>query len=319
MTDEQTLPSWEAVGEWPFSWVPHLAGKLRERHVEPIDVPRLWVASDYSGAQRGSRFLFVGVLVGNFGDSPDWERQRVAIRKQYLGDGRRMSFKGLNDRNRRAALIPFLDAADSIRGLSVVFAIDKRLQHFAGFDGFHEGLRKRRIILGNWKPDSFERMLTITHLIAVLLGLVTKKGQRVIWISDADDCFATDVHRRDCARMMGTFSGMYVRHEMGPLAFGTTDLDEGDRLEEDFAAIPDLSAGAVGELFNKMHEKFGKIPGIRCFGPGNLSRKTELITSWFFHPNSWHKKVACVIQRVGAGHTQVGVITEESSLPGAPG
>src|ERR1035437_6014650 len=49
-------------------------------------------------------------------------------------------------------------------------------------------------------------MITVTHIISVLLGMVTKEGQNVTWISDADDMFATELHRRDCARMMGTFS-----------------------------------------------------------------------------------------------------------------
>ena len=314
MADEWRHASWEVIGEWPFQWVPHLVAKLRERDLLAIDAPNLWVASDYSGAQRGSRFFLMGVHIGNSGDSSDWERQRLAVRQQYLGDGRRMSFKALNDGQRRAALKPFLNAADAIRGVSVVFAIDKRLRHFAGFDGFHQGLKDRNIILGNWKSHSFERMVTVTHIISVLLGLVTKEGQNVTWISDADDLFATEAHKRDCAKMMGTFSGLYVRHSMGRMGVGTTDLDEGDRFEEDFTAIPDLAAGAVGELFNKMCLEFGKVPGITTFAPRNLSRKSDLITSWFFHPNKWHQKIACVIQKVSGGHTQIGTVGEDFTI-----
>lgn len=94
------------------------------------------------------------------------------------------------------------------RGLSIVIAIDKRIQHFGGFNGFQQGLKERSIIHENWKSDSFERMITITHIISVLLGMVTKQGQNVTRISDTDDSFATDLHRKDCARMMGTFSSM---------------------------------------------------------------------------------------------------------------
>jgi hypothetical protein len=306
--------SWEVIGEWPFQWVPHLVAKLRERNLVAIDAPNLWVASDYSGAQRGSRFFLIGVHIGNSGDSSDWERLRLAVRQRYLSDGRRMSFKALNDGQRRAALKPFLNAADAIRGVSVVFAIDKRLHHFAGFDGFHQELKERNIILGNWKSLSFERMVTVTHIISVLLGLVTKEGQNVTWISDADDLFATEVHKRDCAKMMSTFSSLYVRHGMGQMGIGTTDLDEGDRFEEDFTAIPDLAAGAVGELFNKMCLEFGKVPGITTLAPRNLSRKSDLITSWFFHPNKWHQKIACVIQKIADGHTQIGTVGEDFGI-----
>jgi len=63
---------------------------------------------------------------------------------------------------------------------------------------------------------------------------------------------------------------------MGTLSIGTNKLDEGDRLEEDFTATPDLAAGAISELFNAMRSKFGKIPAIRTIGPRNISRKCDL-------------------------------------------
>lgn len=123
--------------------------------------------------------------------------------------------------------------------------------------------------------------------------------------------FATDTHKRDFARMMGSFSGLYVRHSMGRLEVGTTELDEGDRFEEDFTAIPDLAAGAVGELFNNMSLEYGKVFGIAPLAPQKLSTKSDLITSWFFSPNEWHQKVAVVIQQVTEGHIQIGTLWED--------
>jgi hypothetical protein len=310
----QTI-SWERSDEWPFRWVPRLVEKLREQDLRPIDASRLWILSDYSGTHRESRFFSIGVLIADASRLTNWELKRVAVRRQFLNDGRRMSFKNLNDGNRRAALVPFLDAADEIRGLSIVLAIDKRIQHFGGFDGFQKGLKERSIILGNWKSESFERMITVTHILSVLLGMVTRQGQNVTWISDADDFFATDLHRKDCARMMGTFSSLYVRHNLGALAIGTTELDEGDRYEEDLAAIPDIAAGGVGELYNNVLMEFGKIPGIAFLGPKNLSKKSDLITSWFFHPNEWHQKIACSVWKVAEGHFQIGVLREENNDP----
>ncbi|MGP8269550.1 MAG: hypothetical protein ACLQLH_05745 [Terracidiphilus sp.] len=310
----QTI-SWERNDEWPFRWVPRLVEKLREQNLRPIDTSHLWILSDYSGMQRSSRFFSIGVLIADAGGLKNWELKRVAVRRQFLNDGRRMSFKNLNDGNRRAALVPFLDAADEIRGLSIVFAIDKRIEHFGGFDGFHKGLKERSIILGNWKSSSFERMITVTHIISVLLGMVTREGQNVTWISDADDSFATDMHKQDCARMMGRLSSLYVRHNLGSLSIGTTELDEGDRYEEDLAAIPDIAAGGVGELFNRILMEFGKVPGIAFLGPKNLSNKSELITSWFFYPNNWHQKIACSVQQISKGHYRIGVLGEPNDDP----
>jgi hypothetical protein len=305
------LGSWDTIGKWPFPWVPILVNKIRERRLPKVETQNVWVGSDYSGAQRGCRFLTLGVLIGNAGDSRDWELQRVAVRERFLRDGRRMSFKALNDSQRRAALVPFLQAADAIDGISVVFAIDRRIRYFGGFSEFQQGLKQRGILLGDWKPRSFERMVLVTHLISVLLALVTADGQSITWISDADDSFATDIHKRDTAKMMSIFSSLYVSHKLGTLSLGTTDLDEGDRFEEDLTAIPDLSAGAIGELFEKISTENGKIPAVDHLGPKSLSRKSDLITSWFFYPNKKHRKLACVIQKVAEGHLQIGTMWED--------
>jgi hypothetical protein len=305
---------WEGADNWPFGWVPLLVDKLRERGLPKLETPDLWVASDYSGAQRGSRFMMLGVLIGDAGHSEEWELRRREIRKQYLPDGRRMSFKGLNDSKRRAALIPFLDAADAIRGISFVLAVDKRLRNFGGHEDLQQRLKELGVVSGSWKPHTFDRMIVQTHLISILLSLVTREGQSITWISDADDSFATDAHKKDTAGMMGRFSSLYIHHRLGRLSVGTTDLDEGDRFEEDFAAIPDLAAGAVGELFEKTCIGLGKIPSIASLAPQSLSRKSNLITSWFFHPNTKHAKIACVIQKISEGHLQIGTIWEDDTF-----
>jgi hypothetical protein len=104
---------------------------------------------------------------------------------------------------------------------------------------------------------------------------------------------------------------MYMPNKMGTLTIGTSKLDEGDRFEEDFTAIPDLAAGAIGELFNSMRSEFGKVPAIRTVGPRNISRKCDLITSWFFTPNRGHQKIACVVQQNATGRMQLGTVWED--------
>jgi hypothetical protein len=67
------------------------------------------------------------------------------------------------------------------------------------------------------------------------------------------------------------------------LGVGTTRLDEGDRLEEDFAAVSDLAAGAVSEMLTKVGSTN---PSCSFYGnaahelPDYLSKKTEVILAW---------------------------------------
>ena len=99
--------------------------------------------------------------------------------------------------------------------------------------------------------------------------------------------------------MLGKFSGLYVRHPLGELGIGTTILDEGDRLEEDLAAIPDLAAGAISEITTKLSRKSGrKIPrGLAIPYTYNFSAKTEIIGSWLMDNTQKLKRTIIVFEK----------------------
>jgi hypothetical protein len=61
--------------------------------------------------------------------------------------------------------------------------------------------------------------------------------------------------------MLSSWSSHYVKHNLGELGIGTTSIDEGDRIEEDLAAVADLVAGAAAEVVTRMAEQCGgRIP-----------------------------------------------------------
>ena len=51
------------------------------------------------------------------------------------------------------------------------------------------------------------------------------------------------------------YTSTYIRHKLGSLSMGTTALDEGDFLEEDFAAIPDLVAGTLSDIMTVINSQ----------------------------------------------------------------
>ena len=95
-------------------------------------------------------------------------------------------------------------------------------------------------------------MLQLTQLIACVIGGLSQPFQNIYWISDEDSLFANIVRHTDVTRVLSSYSGHYVRHELGELRVGTTSIDEGDRLEEDLAAVADLAAGALAEILTRM-------------------------------------------------------------------
>ena len=116
------------------------------------------------------------------------------------------------------------------------------------------------IIKGKWNPNNLEQMMRTVQLVSTLLAAVAVQGQSIYWISDVDECFATEERKIDTARMMSSFTSEYVKHNLGELGIGTTEINQGDRLEEDLTAIPDLAAGAVLIFSMKCISIWGRFP-----------------------------------------------------------
>ena len=107
----------------------------------------LLIAGDFA-THRGQRFETYAFVVYDLDCNETWLDAQRHFRRHVLRGPRRMAFKAMNDRYRRAALVPLLDLADLIHGWLIVFAISK-----AGGSCFAqpEGPEADRI-LTNWKP-----------------------------------------------------------------------------------------------------------------------------------------------------------------------
>jgi hypothetical protein len=86
---------------------------LETRRIEALPDLRgantLIVTSDYGGYHKGAKYETISFLLASLDGCGDWESKRVHLRTRLLPNGRRMSFKGLNDRHRRDARIRCTD------------------------------------------------------------------------------------------------------------------------------------------------------------------------------------------------------------------
>jgi hypothetical protein len=194
-----------------------------------------------------------------------------------------MSFKKLNDTNRLKALVPFLEASDEIEGLCLSIGIRKEIKNLYIDKKAFESVRNKGVLKGRWSAKSLENMFRIVHFISLVIAGLSKPNQNIYWISDEDEILANPTRSSDVAGLISALTSMYVEHNLGELGVGTTRLDEGDRLEEDFAAVADLAAGAVSEMLNKVGSTN---PSCSFYGnaahelPDYLSKKTEVILAW---------------------------------------
>ena len=130
------------------------------------------VASDYSGQNKGAyqalSFVFLH-LPGN----EDWERRRIEFRSRYLPVDEQMSYKDLAPGHQKdRALFPFLEAADTIKGLCITFLMSRTVKSvFVGEDAAY--LQAALARFADWKPKPFEKLCRVTSLIGFMLAGLT--------------------------------------------------------------------------------------------------------------------------------------------------
>ncbi len=263
------------------------------------------IFSDYSGQHKASKYEVITALYVDLEATRTWEIKRRQIRQQLLPNGRRMSFKSLNDRYREKALVPFLGTANSIVGLLVTLIINKSIKELCVGKVDIEKAKESLGLQLQWRIKDLETTLRVAHLIGLLIGGLSQPRQSIYWISDEDSLFASPQRTQDLSTILGKITGFYVRHELGELGLGTTAIDPGDRFEEDAAAIADLTAGGMAEAANAIATQAGgKIP-VRIAFPfeGNFSPKTEIISSWVWQSHGELRKVVILFEKQNKGYS----------------
>jgi hypothetical protein len=304
---QTTRDQWDFIDRLPYPWLVALAEKLRLLDFPNLAGPTLAIYSDYSGSSRESRFNTISLLFIDMERVQQWNEMRKAVRQQYLADGRRMEFKGLNDGYRRRALPWFLRAADRIPGCCVAIGIDKRINGVLIKKDMVSEVRQRAGLEATWSFKSLDSMLRVVQFVAMFTALFSHPGQNNYWISDEDELFAGP-KAMDTKRMTEKFTSMYIPFPLGELGLGTTKIDEADRFDEDCAAVTDLVAGATAEVLSCILTTAKEIPNLPRLAvmPDQISRKSDLITDWFSSQHGMLRKCGAVISMVTPGHYRVG-------------
>ena len=272
--------------------------KISENH--PCALPMfqgndVWVFSDYSGQQKGSEFTVIAALLMDADASPEWPRARAEVRCRFLSDARCMSFKGLNDKHKRAALVPFLETADMLSGLLAVVAIHKDVQCLCSGEGAvstYDGILQ---LEGRWNKKSFESMLRICHFVSLLVAGLTVQRE-VIWITDQDEFIANEPKTHDVARIAAGILTAYAPYPRRTVQFGSTAIDKADRGLEDLTAVPDIVAGATAEFVTHLwRESNGTLSLDEWPGPPSVTTKTDLVMTWWSQAAATLRRMLWVI------------------------
>jgi len=294
---------WRHLDNGVLGFMNNFSADLRRREMRrEIAMPdlrhgsTLVVASDYSGYHQSARYEALSFVVGDLEACGEWEERRQGVRKLHLRDGRRISYKSLGDRRRQRALLPFLGAADSVRGLLAVFLVDRRIVSL--FSGEQCTQAAADPALGPykcWSPGVFERALRIVHLASFLVAGLSRADQDLMWITDEDDVCANETQHRALVTLFARISSHYLPHEMRHMRLGTTRSDTGARDLEDLVSIADLAAGALVESWT-VHQNEGGIPAdVLVPLAQGVARKARQILAWLAHDGQPLKRLVYLI------------------------
>lgn len=133
-----------------------------------------------------------------------------------------------------------------------------------------------------WPPSVLERALGACHFVSLLLAGLSRAGQDVMWISDADDIVANEKRLRQFLVLFGAVSSQYLAHDLGHMRIGTTASDSGRRDVEDFVSIADLAAGAICDTLNVFEQSRIAVPtGVVAPLPSTVKSTTHQLMAWW--------------------------------------
>ncbi|MCG9966751.1 hypothetical protein L9W92_01595 [Pelotomaculum terephthalicicum JT] len=296
-----TQNNWRDVTPYPrtiFDILNKSFVQLQEKHPDSFPNLRnskdLLLGSDYSGESPDAPYYVFSYLITSLENWSEWEYARLIIRQKIFSDSRRMSFKNLGDNQRRKALIPFLEAANSLNGLSFSIAINKKCKSLFSHDSPLDLENPDFIPYRKWKPDVLVKAFTIIHFLSFLIAGLCEQGQNIYWFTDEDNIAANDQRVCELTNLVAWIINDYISFPLGHLRCGTSCCDNGTRQIEDFIAIPDLIAGALSEQL-KMNANALKIPNVFWIYSGDFSEKAKTITWWFSQCGFPLKRLFCTI------------------------
>ena len=234
----------------------------------------------------------------------EWEQQRLQVRQEHLSDSRRMSFKRLGDAQRRRALGPLLDAANSLHGLSFSVALNKKCESaFAAIPPLDLS-NPEFDMYRKWKPAVLEKAFLTLHILGVLLAGLAAPGQDVMWFTDEDCIAANDDRACELTQLFAWITSQYLTFDLGHGRCGTSRCDDGSRQIEDFLALPDMIAGALAEQMQLKSANPTELSDIFWMHRPDFSDKTRHITWWYSNSGKPLKRLFCIVDPTtdGKGH-----------------
>jgi hypothetical protein len=280
------------------------------------DDSKIAVISDFGGEHKDARFNTYSFLLMAYNKVGPFETKVRELRNHYglLAPYSEFAFKDLSFGPRSRALADFLQIVDNfIHGVLVTVAIEKRIGTVFGKHrkDAHRSIEEQLVALdlGQWKGGTAEKMLRVSHAIAVFTALTTHEGQRLLWYCDYDAINEDGKkrHFEHTQQIFGRVLGMYCKHKFDILGFGKS-FKEKSHLD-DLLSVSDFAAGAVQDLL-QAHESGGaEISG---------GKEKEALFRWVATQARYLSKVVIQVVQLPNGELGSGLVHLDPIPPRIP-
>lgn len=276
--------------------------KLEGRHPEALPNLRaakcLFVGSDYGGEHKGAKYQTIAFLIADIADCAAWECIRESIRvSRHLGR-RRLAFKNMNDTVRANALHDFLESANNIPGILIVFAIHKRSGSLFGSGCKLDPATLDYEPLRTLTAPIAEKLMRVITLLALLIAGFSAPEQDVFWATDEDVIAANPNRVRHLVNVLERISSHLLDHDLRHLRVATAKQDKGDLSLEDLLAIPDISAGGLCDVLSDMFPR-GAPPAnfeLPRLNAGSAKARTAL--DWFADNTQPLRRMCLIVDQI---------------------
>ena len=219
------------------------------------------IFSDYGGESSDSKYLTYSFLVcawnqtGLFNNAMETLRNETGLNEPF----KEIAFKDFRYGPIKRALERYLtNLSNLVNGYLLTVVVEKSVGSIFGTNRktTHEFITKTLSEngFGTWKPDIAEKLLRITHFSAYLVALLSRSGQKVIWMTDHDSIAPTNERFMDVLNLFSNLLRHYCKHELSTIG-GAVPFEEKSPMFLDLLSAPDVVAGSVEHYFSRAHGK----------------------------------------------------------------
>lgn len=215
------------------------------------------IFSDYGGESPDSRYHVFSFLICAWNTLAMFRDAQSQLRFEHKLNApvKELAFKSLGYGPLDRALPGYIrNLNNSVPGVLVSVVIEKGRLSLWGAD---RKATQREIAntlkdagLGDWKPETAEKLVTVVHLVSYFIALLAENGQKVFWQSDNDAIMANEEKAAQAGSLFASVLRLYTKKRFATLGYAKA-FGKDSTLLLDLLSAPDLVAGSIEHFLTR--------------------------------------------------------------------